>query len=641
MKNQKFKTFLNYFILAISAFLLWGVFNAPTGQNQIPYSTMKQKIKDGEFKKVRLNEKMIIGELKTPPADKNAPSTTNTEAKDKDKTQSVPSVFQPESVMISARLDGDAELVKMLDQSGVEYEIETKNTFMMYFLSTIVPLLLFFLLWNLIFRKAGGPGSEIMRFGKSRGKVKAESDLKTTFADVAGQDEAKEELSEIVEFLSTPEKFTKLGGKLPKGILLVGPPGTGKTLLSRAVAGEAKVPFFHISGSEFVEMFVGVGAARVRDLFIQAKAKAPCIIFIDELDAVGKARGVGNMGGHDEREQTLNQLLVEMDGFDSNVGVIIMAATNRPETLDPALMRAGRFDRQVLVGRPDLKERQAILELHAKKVKLGPDVDLVKVAKGTPGMVGADLANVINEAALLAARSNAESIQMKHFNDAVERILAGLEKKNRVINKHEKEIVAHHEAGHALVAAFKNTNDRVHKISIIPRGIGALGYTLQLPTEDRYLMTKQELINKIDVLLGGQASESIIFGDISTGASDDLSRATEIARSMITTYGMGKTLGPATVERDRTALYMDQNGAAMGKNFSEETARQIDEELKEMMKDRMVKVKELLTEKLDILKEIARILLEREVLDDQEFQAILARYTEAGKLRDPIPAPAV
>ncbi|MCB0308171.1 MAG: ATP-dependent zinc metalloprotease FtsH [Bdellovibrionales bacterium] len=621
MKNQKYKTILNYLILVISALLLWGIFTTPVDQNQIPYSEMKQKIRSGAFSKVKLTEKLVVGELK----DTRTKGQSDKVEKEDSQKSKVQSLASSSKTLVSTRLDNDPELIKLLDETATQYEVETKNTMLASLLYTILPLLLFFMFWTFAFRKAG-PGSEMMRFGKSKGKVKAESDLKLTFDDVAGQDEAKEELNEIVEFLSEPERFTRLGGKLPKGILLVGPPGTGKTLLSKAVAGEAKVPFFHISGSEFVEMFVGVGAARVRDLFIQAKAKAPCIIFIDELDAVGKARGVGAFGGHDEREQTLNQLLVEMDGFDSKVGVIIMAATNRPETLDPALLRAGRFDRQVLVGRPDLKEREAILELHAKKVKLDNDVNLETVAKGTPGMVGADLANVVNEAALLAARSNAQAVHMKHFNDAVERILAGLEKKKRVINKHEKQIVAHHEAGHALIAALKNSTDKVHKISIVPRGVGALGYTLQLPTEDRYLMTKQELLNKIDVLLGGQASESIIFGDISTGASDDLSRATEIARSMVTQYGMGKTLGPATVERERNALYMDQSGASIGKNFSEETARQIDEEIKTIMKDRMTMVKALLTEKLVILKEIATTLLEKEVLDDEQFQAILTRH---------------
>ena len=604
-------------MLGLGALLLFNLFNPPARPDKTSYSEIKQKIKDGAFKKVFITNSYVIGELKP---------KEGTEEQTKQKQNSFLKVAPPS--LSAVRLVDDQDLLKLLDDNGVDYEFKVQNTaFRDFLLTWVLPIGLMVLLWSFLLRRMGGPGSEVMRFGKSKTRVKAEGDLKTSFTDVAGQDEAKDELKEIVEFLKEPKHFTHLGGQLPKGVLLVGPPGTGKTLLARAVAGEAKVPFFNISGSDFVEMFVGVGAARVRDLFKQAKAKAPCIVFIDELDAVGKARGVSAVGGHDEREQTLNQLLVEMDGFDSKAGVIIMAATNRPEILDPALLRAGRFDRQVLVGQPDVKERQAILDLHAKKIKLSEDVSLETVAKSTPGMVGADLANVVNEAALLAARYKKKQVELSDFEEAVERIIAGLEKKKRVINKHEKEVVAHHEAGHALVAELRKA-DKVHKISIIPRGIGALGYTMQLPTEDRYLMSRKELLHKIDVLLGGQAAESIIFNEISTGASDDLQRATSIARSMITQYGMGETLGPTTIERDRTAIMVDQRYSS-GKPFSEETAKLVDEEVKSVMKERMQQVKDLLKDQVELLKATAQSLLEKETLSSEEFQAIVQKFMPA------------
>jgi cell division protease FtsH len=472
-----------------------------------------------------------------------------------------------------------------------------------------------------------GPGANVMAFGKSRAKIYAEKETGVTFDDVAGADEAKEELKEIIQFLKTPEKFRSLGGKLPKGVLLVGPPGTGKTLLARAVAGEANVPFFSISGSEFVELFVGMGAARVRDMFAQAHAKAPCIVFIDELDALGKARGIGGvMGGHDERENTLNQLLVEMDGFDPSAGVIILAATNRPEVLDPALLRAGRFDRHVLVDKPDLAGRVAILKVHTKNVKLAPGVDLEVIARRTPGFVGADLANMINEAALLAARKNKSQVEMSDFDAAIDRVVAGLEKKNRLINKKEREIVAVHETGHALVAAFTKDADKVHKISIIPRGIGALGYTQQLPTEDRYLMTRAELEGKIDVLFGGRAAEQTVFGEISTGASNDLDRATQIARSMVQEYGMGDTLGPVTFPRRRRALFLSgpEGGYPEGdREYSDATARALDEETKKILEQRMAHVTKLLKSKRPLLEKISQLLLEKEVVESDEFLRII------------------
>ena len=515
----------------------------------------------------------------------------------------------------------DPELSEELSKHDIVFRGQPENTLLRDIFSWVVPALVFFGLWYFLMKKIGaGANQGIMSFGKNRAKVYAEKEIDTNFGDVAGADEAKEELQEIVEYLREPARFQHLGGRMPKGILLVGPPGTGKTLLARAVAGEAGVPFFSISGSEFVEMFVGVGAARVRELFQQARDKAPCIIFIDELDAIGKSRGGMHIGGHDEREQTLNQLLVEMDGFDPRVGVVILAATNRPETLDPALLRAGRFDRQVLVDRPDVNGREAILNIHSKKIKLSDDVDLKVIARKTPGFSGADLANVVNEAALLAARRRSSAVQMEDLDNAVDRIITGLEKKNRVINPKEKEIVAYHETGHALVAASTPGADRVHKISIIPRGIGALGYTQQLPTEDRYLMTRQELLGKIDVLLGGRMAETIIFGDVSTGAHNDLQRATDIARAMVLEYGMGETLGLSTYPRQRHPVFLSpEQSPLLGKEYSEATAAQLDEEVKQLISGRAEHVRNLLNDRREILEEVARRLLDVETMDAEEF----------------------
>ena len=443
---------------------------------------------------------------------------------------------------------------------------------------------------------------------------------------LAGIEEAKDELREVVEFLSTPEKAQKLGGRIPKGVLLVGPPGTGKTLLARAVAGEAKVPFFSISGSEFVEMFVGVGAARVRDLFSQAAHQAPCIIFIDELDALGKARGMNVMGGHDEREQTLNQLLVEMDGFETNKGVIIMAATNRPEILDPALLRPGRFDRQVLVDRPDINGREAILKIHSKNVLLSPEVDLRLIAGRTPGFVGADLANIINEAALLAARNDKEKVELADFDEAIDRVVAGLQKKNRVINAKEKEIVAFHESGHAIVAESVEHADPVHKISIIPRGIAALGYTQQQPTEDRYLMTRSELLDRLAVLLGGRVAEELVFQEISTGAQNDLQRASDIARSMVTEYGMSDRLGLVSYERSRQPMFLPESYSP-GKNYSEAKAAQIDEEVTRFIEEAHQRVRKILSERRTVLDDLAHLLSEKESVQGEELRKMLSVVT--------------
>jgi cell division protease FtsH len=455
-----------------------------------------------------------------------------------------------------------------------------------------------------------------------------EDETKVTFQDVAGVEEAEEELKEIIEFLKTPAKFQALGGNIPKGVLVVGPPGTGKTLLARAVAGEAGVPFLSLSGSDFVEMFVGVGAARVRDLFAQAQEKAPCIIFIDELDAVGKARGLSPMSGPEERENTLNQLLSEMDGFDTRKGVIIMAATNRPEILDPALIRPGRFDRHILVDRPSLKGREDILYIHTRKVKLSPEVNLNTLAARTPGMVGADLANIVNEAALLAARKDKNAVEMEDFEEAIDRVVAGLEKRNRMMNPREKEIVAYHETGHALVAEALPTTDPVHRVSIIPRGIGALGYTMQLPTEDRYLMTKTELEDRMAVMMGGRVAEELHFDEISTGAQNDLYRATDIARSMVREYGMSEKMGPITFERERRPLFLEAIMPPGTKDYSEATAQEIDQEVSNLIERAHRRAREILEQRRETLEKVAQVLLDKEVIEGDELRQFLNSHPD-------------
>jgi cell division protease FtsH len=516
----------------------------------------------------------------------------------------------------------DPALTSELEAAGIPFKGEVTSNWLPTILSWVAPVGLFFLMWIYLGRKMGSGSGGLMQIGKSKAKVYIEKKTGVTFADVAGIDEAEEEVAEVVGFLKDPDKYQRLGGRIPKGVLIVGPPGTGKTLLARAVAGEAGVPFFSLTGSDFVEMFVGVGAARVRDLFLQAVKNAPSIIFIDELDAIGKARGVSVLTGNDEREQTLNQLLAEMDGFDPNQGVIIMAATNRPEILDTALLRPGRFDRQILVDRPDITGRTKILQLHAKKVTLAADLDLAVVAAKTPGFVGADLANIVNEAALLAARQDKDSIEMAEFDEAIERVVAGLQKKSHVINPKEKRIVAYHEAGHALVAELVPGADPVSKISIIPRGVAALGYTTQLPTEDRYLMTRSELLARINVLLGGRVAEEIVFGDISTGAQNDLQRATEIARTMITQFGMNEKLGLAALEGPRHATFL-MVPTQSSKEYSEETARLIDREIKQILSEAHTKARDILVAHRAALEELAKLLLDKEVVDRPALQAIL------------------
>ncbi len=526
----------------------------------------------------------------------------------------------------------DPELVQELEAARVRFSGQFENKWLGAILSWVVPAVIFVALWGFLMKRMGAAGG-MMEIGKSKAKVYMEKQTGVTFADVAGIDEAKTELMEVVEFLRTPGRYRRLGGKLPKGVLLVGAPGTGKTLLAKAVAGEASVPFFSMSGSDFVEMFVGVGAARVRDLFQQAEKTAPCIIFIDELDALGKARGINPMGGHDEREQTLNQLLVEMHGFDTNKGVIIMAATNRPEILDRALLRPGRFDRHVTVDRPDLKGREAILRVHSQHVMLAPEVDLTALAARTPGFAGADLANLVNEAALLAARKGRNAVGMADFDEAIDRIVAGLEKKNRVMNPMEKETVAYHEAGHALVAESRPHADRVGKISIIPRGIVALGYTQQQPTEDRYLLRKSELLDRLDVLLGGRVAEDIVFGDVSTGAQDDLQRASDLARHMVTQYGMSEKLGLGTFEEPRGPVFLNNPTVQEARSLSERTAQAIDQEVARLLAGAQERVRATLIERRAALDALAAVLLEKEVVDGATLRELLARHTTGDKSR--------
>jgi len=520
----------------------------------------------------------------------------------------------------------DARLVTELEAHRVEFTGKIESTFVRdLFFGWVLPLGIMVGIWMFLMRRVGGGPTQALSFGRSKHKIYDRKELKTTFADVAGVDEAKAELVEVVDFLRNPKKYQRLGGRIPKGALLVGPPGTGKTLLARAVAGEADVPFFTLSGSEFVEMFVGVGAARVRDLFEQAKDKAPCIVFIDELDAIGKSRAgvTGFVGGHDEREQTLNQLLAEMDGFDSSKGVIIMAATNRPEVLDQALLRPGRFDRQVVVDKPDIRGREAILRLHARNVVLAPSVDLGVIAARTPGFAGADLANIVNEAALLAARKEKDAVGMADFEEAIDRVVAGLEKKSRVLSEKERDIVAHHEMGHALVASSVVNADPVHKVTIIPRGVAALGMTYQLPTGDRFLMTRRELEDRIAVLLGGRVAEELVYGEVSTGAHNDLERATEIARLMVTKYGMSERVGLATFG-ERTPLFLRGTGMGGERDYSEETARTIDAEIRAILDRTHDRVRGILTTKKAILVAAAQELKRLETLEGEPLRRALA-----------------
>ncbi len=595
-KQGKFKFSVWYFIIALMILMF---LNTYITQQQAPitvsFSEFKDRIRNGEIEQVQLGNDFYYGR-----GDSGGQGT--------------------ETVTYRTVPVDDPGFISLLDENGVTYSaVSQRGTNMIStLLSWILPLIFFIFIWRLMFNRMGNMGSDVMTFGKNKSQIVAEGQTGVTFSDVAGADEAKEELEEVVDFLKNPLKYTVIGGKVPKGVLLVGAPGTGKTLLARAVAGNAGVPFFRMSGADFVEMFVGVGAARVRDLFKQARQKAPCIIFIDELDAIGKSRlSVG--AGNDEREQTLNQLLVEMDGFDATNGVIILAATNRPEILDPALMRPGRFDRQIVVDKPDLNGREAILKIHSKEVKLSKSVDLKEIAKATPGFVGADLANIINEAALLAVRSGREEVIQEDLHEAIEKAVAGLKKKNRLINPKEREIVAYHETGHALTAAFTEGADPVQKITIVPRGIGALGYTMQTPIEDRYLMTEDELLGKIDVLLGGRAAEKVKFGRISTGAANDLSKATDIARKIITDYGMSSKFHNVALMKQGNPFLGNNGQPTMSKDYSEDTQTYIDQEIARIVAERYERVVNLLKTKNDELEHIAQTLLEKETIEAEEF----------------------
>ncbi|HEX68464.1 MAG TPA: ATP-dependent metallopeptidase FtsH/Yme1/Tma family protein [bacterium] len=529
----------------------------------------------------------------------------------------------------------DPELMKILKEKGVEIIAKPQENFWRQIILSAFPLLIFiFFLWFFIYRQMQIGGNKALTFAKSRAKLIIEDRPKVTFQDVAGVDEAKEELKEIIEFLKDPGKFQRLGGKIPKGVLLIGPPGTGKTLLARAVAGEAKVPFFSISGSDFVEMFVGVGAARVRDLFEQAKKHAPCLIFIDEIDAVGRQRFAGLGGGHDEREQTLNQLLVEMDGFDTREGIIVIAATNRPDVLDPALLRPGRFDRQIVIDKPDVKGREAILKVHARNVVLDKDVDLNIIARETPGFSGADLANLVNEAALLAARRGKNAVSMQELEEAIERVMAGPERKSRVISEFERKLVAYHEAGHALLAYLLPHADPVHKVSIIPRGVGALGYTMQLPMEDRYLMTRTELEERIIVLLGGRASEELFFNEYTTGAHNDLKLATEMAQKMVCDFGMSEKLGPITLGGRGQEVFLGRD-LLKEKNYSENLAAEIDQEVRRIIGTCYEKAKELVKKNKKKVEKLAKALLEKEVMDGEEVKRILSAQSKGKRKKTP------
>jgi len=606
-KRTKGFTFL-YFIIAFIAIVAINSYFFKAEVRTVQYSEFKDLIARGKVSDLVIDTDTIQGALTL---------------EDGKKTK-----------FLTSRVE-DPDLVKDLQKNNIKFTGQYENKFLKAIIAWVLPFAIIILVWNLLMRRMGGAPSSVLNFGKSRGKIYGEDEIKITFDDVAGVDEAKEELKEIIEYLEYPQKFLDIGGKIPKGILLVGPPGTGKTLLAKAVAGEARVPFFSMSGSDFVEMFVGVGASRVRDLFAQAQQKAPCIIFIDELDALGKARGMNPLSSHDEREQTLNQLLSEMDGFDTKTGVIIVGATNRPEILDPALLRPGRFDRHVLVDRPDIKGREEILKVHIRGVKMAKNIDLKVIAARTPGFVGADLANLVNEAALLSARKGRASVTMEEFEEAIDRVVAGLEKKKRVMSKREKEIVAYHETGHALMAEFLETTDPVHKISIIPRGIAALGYTLQLPTEDRYLMTRQELLDRLCVLLGGRVAEEIVFEEISTGAQNDLMRATDIAKSMVKEYGMSEKLGHMTFEKERRPLFLDINPSLGGKDYSEATAKEIDGEVKRIIEESYTRVRALLTEKRTALEKVARTLLDKESIDGEELRELLKENGKANETNEP------
>ena len=623
-KGRNYGPLLGYLLATLVLVTLMNYFLMPKQNiSNVDFSTFKEKIQKGEIKRVEMTPSYYMGFAITK---EEAQKLQN--SKDRQATSAQRQVYKTTPIQ-------DPSFVELLDSNGVEYyAVLPKNHPLLGVLLTwILPFAALFFLWRFLSRRMGSLGQNVMTFGQNKTRVVAEGDTGVRFSDVAGADESKAELVEVVDFLKNPGRYTAIGGHIPKGVLLVGAPGTGKTLLARAVAGEAGVTFFRISGSEFVEMFVGVGAARVRDLFQQARAKAPCIIFVDELDAIGKSRSTG-ISTNDEREQTLNQILVEMDGFDARTGVIIIAATNRPEVLDPALLRPGRFDRQVVVDKPDLAGREQILKLHSRGVKLDDSVNLRDVARRTAGFVGADLANLVNEAAIHAVRSERQRVLQEDFDDAFEKLVAGLEKKNRLINPKERRIVAYHETGHAMVAFLTPGADPVEKISIVPRGIGALGYTMQLPTEERFLMTEEELHGKIDVLLGGRAAEQIVFGEISTGAANDLDKAADIARRMITDFGMSDKFRNVFLPSRKQSPFLGENNYTTMREYSESTQQYIDEETARIIDDRYQQVTALLRANRGAIERIAERLLKEEVLERREFEKLLRRYINT---RDGIP----
>src|SRR3954464_10165971 len=596
-----------WYVLAVFLLLALGqaFYFSMAGGETISYSEFKQRVREGAVQEVVVSEDRVRGTMK------GGPKGTHP--------------------FVAVRIE-DPKLLEDLEKAGVKFTGEAANKWLAEIVGWIIPIIFLVALWSFFFRRMGGAEGGVMSFARSRAKIYADDDVKVRFGDVAGVDEAEDELREIVEFLKNPKKYTTIGGRIPKGVLLVGPPGTGKTLLARAVAGEAKVPFFSLSGSEFVEMFVGVGAARVRDLFGQAEVKAPCIVFIDELDALGKVRIQTPMGSHEEREQTLNQLLAEMDGFDGRKGVIIMGATDRPEVLDPALLRPGRFDRQVLVDKPDVRGREEILRIHVKSVKLADRVDLKVIAARTAGFAGADLANLVNEAALLAARKDKSAVEMRACEEAIDRLTAGLEKK-RVMSPKERRIVAYHESGHAIVASVLPGLDPVHKISIVQRGFGALGYTMQLPLEDRYLLTRGDLLSRLAVLLGGRTAEEIALNEISTGAQNDLQRATDMARSMVTEWGMSDELGAINYDGNKRGRFLDIGMPQERGLYSEETSQKIDVEIKRILTEAHNTARRILTNYRGKLESVTRRLLDVEVMEGDELRRLLGM--------DPRPAPGV
>ena len=606
--------------------------NPSRGAQQMRYDEFKSRVRAGDVEEVFVASDSIRGRLRRAPSS-GAPGSPPRLA-----TRNAPPGDSLD--FETTRIGDDKDLIPLLESAHVRYSgVPERSGLWMFLLSVVAPIVLVIFISRTMMRRAQNPQGGILAFGKSKGRIVGENDVHVRFDDVAGVEEAKDELKEIVEFLRQPEKFTRLGARIPKGVLLVGPPGTGKTLLARAVAGEANVPFFSISGSEFVEMFVGVGAARVRDMFEQAAQQAPCIVFIDELDALGRSRGANIMGTNEEREQTLNQLLVQMDGFEVNKGVIIMAATNRPEILDAALLRPGRFDRQVLVDRPDRRGREAILRVHAKSVKLDVDVDLAEIAARTPGFSGADLANVINEAALLGARKDQQTVKRADITEAIDRVVAGLERKSRIITLDERVRVAHHEAGHAIVGEVIAGAEKVAKISIVPRGLAALGYTMHLPTEDRYIMTEGELKARLAAMLGGRAAERLIFNDLSTGASDDLSRAADLARAMVTDYGMSEKLGPLSLKRNRRAAFIpSEMGMGELREHGERMTNLVDDEVKRIIEEAESRAVAVLTERRPALAHIAKVLIEKEYLDGDELRRLLAD-ARAPSVIPPLAAP--